>query len=324
MKGRHTVIVRNKRVLFTLELERNITVLRGDSATGKTTMVGMLRDYEELGNQSGVSVESDYPCRILSGMQWEERLHTISNSIVFVDEGNSFVSSQAFAEAIKRTNNYYVLVTRESLYQLPYSVESVLELRKVTSRSSNNIKCTYNKTYPYYKTVSRIEEQIDGFQRILTEDSRAGHQFFSRVAEDHMIKCDSAGGKSNIYKNLASEHNTRTLVIADGAAFGADMEKVHRFCEMNHEQTVLYLPESFEWLILRAGVLRSTELEEILRDPGKYIDSERIFSWEQYFTDLLVNLSKQRDYTRYSKDYLAPFYFQMENVQKIIAAMSKE
>ena len=56
MRGTHRVAVRNRRVQFTLELERNITVIRGDSATGKTTLMGMLRDYEEQGIQSGVSV----------------------------------------------------------------------------------------------------------------------------------------------------------------------------------------------------------------------------------------------------------------------------
>ena len=56
MKGKQSIVVRNRRVQFALELERNITVIRGDSATGKTTMLGMLRDYEELGAQSGVAV----------------------------------------------------------------------------------------------------------------------------------------------------------------------------------------------------------------------------------------------------------------------------
>lgn len=46
MKGKHSIVVRNRRVQFALELERNITVIRGDSATGKTTMLGMLRDYD--------------------------------------------------------------------------------------------------------------------------------------------------------------------------------------------------------------------------------------------------------------------------------------
>lgn len=66
MRGKHCVVVYNRRVHFTFELERNITVIRGDSATGKTTMLGMLRDYEEQGTQSGVTVQCDKPCRILT------------------------------------------------------------------------------------------------------------------------------------------------------------------------------------------------------------------------------------------------------------------
>ena len=44
MKGKHKIEVRSKRIVFTIELERNITILRGDSATGKTTLVEMLSD----------------------------------------------------------------------------------------------------------------------------------------------------------------------------------------------------------------------------------------------------------------------------------------
>ena len=62
MRGKHTVTVRNRKVQFTLELERNITIIRGDSATGKTTLIGMLRDYEMLGDQSGVTIKCDKPC----------------------------------------------------------------------------------------------------------------------------------------------------------------------------------------------------------------------------------------------------------------------
>ena len=119
MKGKHRIVVRNRRVQFTMELERNITVIRGDSATGKTTMLGMLRDYEEQGAQSGVAVQCDAPCRILTSRDWEDQLRHIRDSIVFVDEGNAFVSSQTFAQAICASSNYYDLITRENRYQLP-------------------------------------------------------------------------------------------------------------------------------------------------------------------------------------------------------------
>ena len=53
MKGKHSIVVRNRRVQFALELERNITVIRGDSATGKQPCWGCCEITEELGAQSG-------------------------------------------------------------------------------------------------------------------------------------------------------------------------------------------------------------------------------------------------------------------------------
>ena len=90
MKGNHKIEVRSGRVVFTIELERNITILRGDSATGKTTLVEMLQAYETYGRQSGVTVSCDKPCRVLSGVNWELQLSATHDSIVFVDEGSTF------------------------------------------------------------------------------------------------------------------------------------------------------------------------------------------------------------------------------------------
>ena len=307
MKGKHSIVVRNRRVQFALELERNITVIRGDSATGKTTMLGMLRDYEELGAQSGVTVQCDKPCRTLTSRDWESQLSRMKDSIVFVDEGNAFVSSRAFAQAICGSSNYYVLITRESLYQLPYSVEAVLELRTTTRRE----KCTYNKAYPYYGTLEHAASEMDRSDRILTEDSNSGYQMFSKIAEQYHVRCEAANGKSNIFACLEERSNDKTLVIADGAlfqssclmpvsstcpnswlmadgaAFGAEMEKIYRFLKLHPSQVMLYLPESFEWLILKSGIVHNAKLADILERPEEYIDSAKYFSWEQFFTELL-------------------------------------
>lgn len=320
MRGKHTVIVRNRKIQFTLDLERNITVIRGDSATGKTTLIGMLRDYEEHGSQSGVSVTCDKPCRVLTSSDWEDRLRAIENSIVFIDEGNSFVGSKEFAELIRGTSNYYVLITRESLYQLPYSVESILELRKTTSRS----KRTYNKAYPYYKTLRISAEKPAEFDRILTEDSNAGHQMFAAIAERHHVQCESAQGKSNIFEVLNRTDGAKTLVVADGAAFGADMEKVYQLCALRPKRITLYLPESFEWLLLKADIIPSEEVRDVLADPAEHIDSEMYFSWEQFFTALLVNLTSENEYMRYNKQRLNAFYLQPNHVDKVILAMESE
>lgn len=319
MKGKHSIIVRNRRVQFALELERNITVIRGDSATGKTTMLGMLRDYEEQGAQSGVVVQCDRPCRILTSRDWENQLSRIEDSIVFVDEGNAFVSSHAFAQAIYGSSNYYVLITRENLYQLPYSVEAVLELRITTRRK----KRTYNKAYPYYGALEHAINEIDRSDCILTEDTNSGYQMFSKIAEQYHVRCESANGKSNIFARLEKNSNDKILVIADGAAFGAEMEKIYRFLKLHPSQITPYLPESFEWLILKSGVIHNANLADILKRPAEYIDSVEYFSWEQFFTELLIKLTSDKDYMRYGKQNLVPFYLQTENIQKVIRGMER-
>lgn len=125
MKGTHHVIVQNKRIKFEFDLRRNLTVLRGDSATGKTTLVEMIREFVTKGRESSVEVRCDKTCYVLEEYFWESTVGNIHDGIVFIDEGNPFVLSHLFAQTIQETDNYYVIVSRESLPSLPYSVEEV-------------------------------------------------------------------------------------------------------------------------------------------------------------------------------------------------------
>ena len=59
MKGRYQFRVKSKKVLFDFTIRRNITVIKGDSATGKTTLLHMLYEYLRVGRESGYSVATD-------------------------------------------------------------------------------------------------------------------------------------------------------------------------------------------------------------------------------------------------------------------------
>ena len=41
MKGKYEVVVKSRRVQYKFSVIRNITILRGDSATGKTTLIAV-------------------------------------------------------------------------------------------------------------------------------------------------------------------------------------------------------------------------------------------------------------------------------------------
>lgn len=108
MKGSYRIIVQNKRIRYDFEIRRNITIIKGDSATGKTTLIDMIGEYDENGPDSGIDLQAN-----------------IKDSIVFIDEGNAFIFTDEFASAIKNTDNYYVIATREGIPSLPYSIEEI-------------------------------------------------------------------------------------------------------------------------------------------------------------------------------------------------------
>ena len=74
MKGKHKVIVSTKRLKYEFELRRNLTIIQGDSATGKTTLVDMIRDF--VNNPTGTPVEviCDKKCHVVEGSLWKEQL----------------------------------------------------------------------------------------------------------------------------------------------------------------------------------------------------------------------------------------------------------
>ena len=79
-------------------------------------------------------------------------------------------------------------------------------------------------------------------------------------------------------------------------------------------------PESFEWLILQSGLVAKENLMALLDKPYNYIDSEKYFSWEQFFTHLLQEKTKGT-YLQYNKSKLNNAYLQ-KHEQKTIAANS--
>lgn len=46
MIGKHHIVVESPRLKYEFTIKRNLTVIQGDSATGKTTLIELLRDYD--------------------------------------------------------------------------------------------------------------------------------------------------------------------------------------------------------------------------------------------------------------------------------------
>ena len=310
--------MRDRHIQYKFTVERNITILRGDSATGKTTLINMIDAYQRGGESSGVSVVSDKRAVVLDAYNWQANLAMITDSIVFIDEGDAFVRSEEFARAAQNSDNYYVLATRSSLFNLPYSIKEIYGIRNRSGNRYQGTKRIYSEFYRLYKAPSPEAGEIPKPELVLVEDSNSGYEFFSSVSGEYGIPCISAGGKSNIYAGLMETQAETVLVIADGAAFGPEIERVLSLSRIKN--LVLFMPESFEWLILSSGIVDGAE--DILADPSEHIESSEYFSWERFFTALLADRTKD-SYLAYSKKKLNPVYLQPGEREKILTQVQK-
>ena len=146
---------------------------------------------------------------------------------------------------------------------------------------------------------------------------------FAHIFEEKGVRCISAEGKSNIFKLIMDNRDHKSLVIADGAAFGSEMERV---CQAQNDypgSVLLYLPESFEWLILKSDILKDSEISDILADPSNYIESGEYFSWEQFFTKLLTDKTNGT-YLQYSKSSLNSNYLNQKEKTAIVGVLPEK
>ncbi len=94
MVGKYDIEIYNSRVHYSLSIKRNITVLQGNSATGKTELIRLLSDYEENGRSSGITVICEAKCTVLTSVDWELRLSSLKGCIIFIDETANYVTTK--------------------------------------------------------------------------------------------------------------------------------------------------------------------------------------------------------------------------------------
>lgn len=322
MKGSYRFRVKSKKIIFEFSIRRNITVIKGESASGKTTLLHMMYEYLRIGRESGYSVSADSSYYVYLrkevGRSWQDALYPLKNTIIFIEENNPFVFSKEFAEFVRESGNYVVLVNRSPFKMLPYSIHEIYEI--VTDAKHADVRESYHELKELYSNYPVAENNRADI--VVTEDSNSGYQFFSRLFwKKHVV---SAAGNSSVPDVIQDLQGGDVLVIADGAAFGAMIENCLEYISARTGQRIsIWMPESFEYLILKSGLVKSEELRKILESIPDYVDSGKYESWERYFTQLLVSLTQGKPY-QYSKRNLDKYYLQEKNIRKITSAFPEE
>ena len=95
-----------------------------------------------------MEVQCEEKCRVLEELDWKLVLQNLHDQIIFLDEDNLFLKTTDFAGMVKESDNYFVIITREDLANLPYSVEEVYGIH--TAGKYHDMKQVYNKFYHIY------------------------------------------------------------------------------------------------------------------------------------------------------------------------------
>lgn len=318
MTGKYQIEINNKHTKYFLKIKRNITILQGNSASGKSELIRMLTAYENNGASSGINVKSSVPVHVVSGPNWELLINSFQKSIIFFDENASFVKSKDFARVIQKNDNYFVIINRDPLKELSYSIEEIYGFRQ--NRDKQKYHTTYrvyNEMYSLYNLKANKEILP---KTIITEDSNSGYQFFNNIFSD---KCIAAGGKSRIIESLSKTSGNDVLEIVDGAAFGSEIAKLIEYTNENNIDCVIYAPESFEYLLLKAGFVDIPA--DILDNTYDYADSLKYISWEDFYTRMLIEKTNGTPY-QYSKTNLNKVYLSesaVSNVKRIMPEFIK-
>lgn len=157
MLGSYDISVSNSKLQYKFTIKRNITILKGDSGTGKTTLINMIN---ESSGSTDIKLISKVPCIVIPNVDmWELLIRNYHNSILFFDEDCEFVSTHKFASVVKDSDCYFVIVTRKKLSNLPYSVNEVYEI--IESKHYGITKPVINSLVKLYNS---LDDSLHGLE----------------------------------------------------------------------------------------------------------------------------------------------------------------
>lgn len=243
--------IRYKEYDVNLELRNKITLLRGDSATGKTKLVELIAAIDSLGRTDIIESSRD-----IIPLGPKNTGPFLDNKIYITDEVNSSTSVD-FARNIKECNSNFIIINRDSLYSLNYGALDIYAMTKVNGKI---------KAFKKYENI----ENKDIFNRDaqnLIEDSRSGYQFYDSILKD--VK--STNGASNIIDNISK--NRIQNIILDEFSIGPYFDDIEKLS--NENGIGIVLQGSFEDL-LNKSLFQVTETEYTLRNVSGLEQSAEI------------------------------------------------
>lgn len=288
--------IKGKRINYLLEIQDRITIIRGDSATGKTTMAKII-SQQLRGINNGFEINTDFNLKevLKNNIEYPD---LDPNSLYLLDEGSLETSNQ-FANFVNKSRSHFIIISRDRMPNIIYSFESIYEF--YNDNGIIKLKHKYNDLNNQY--VNKLK-----LNKLITEDSNSGYQFYNKFKNINVVSSKSNSKLSRMIKN-----EDDIIVVFDSIAIGPYIENMYN---ISRNKNIYFLfPKSFEWLLLNSGIFRKSDIE----DSKNYIGVIYITE-EEYYTKLLIEVSSRfnNEYIRYKKHKLSDWYLEDDRFNKVI------
>ena len=273
---------------FDIELKRKVTIIRGYSGTGKTSLFKCIESSRK--NNNNVSVKSDLPVATVIDMDHNDSFISFSNNRIYIIDEDSILldkdNLQYLSNEISKSNSYFIIISRSDTLDLVYSVYSIMRL--FSERRDNS---QYYTLVPFYsENTFDINNELEG---IITEDNNINGSRVVFFKDFCNIPTIGSSGNKSIYSMLLKNRNY--LGIIDAEAYGAFISKVINDSRINY-----WLPRSFEYLLLNASEFEYVPAED-------FEDICKFLTFERYYTYVIEECSKKAK-TYYDKADLTNYF----------------
>lgn len=248
------IIFISKKCEYHIPIRSKVTIIRGDSATGKTKLFNFISNY--LRNSMGYTFKSPYqwaPLNLSSVSllspeeDWSNLIHIFDEDSLFVVDylKSSIDKKYKMMEKLLSIDAIFIFIVRDPLITIPMSLRNVLQI--------NTLKINGNRLQHSFTPIVRqnlIPLDFSKGSLIVIEDSKSGCQFLEQYKnliyisfkdlpslsyKELLLKAyiTTSNGISNMAKCLTDLHElgfNKVNVIYDYVGGGFYGERIHTLC----------------------------------------------------------------------------------------------
>lgn len=265
---------------YSFDIEDKFTLVRGDSATGKTTLYELFDLYSK--NQLNINCSGYRNLDILPEMKnynrYADALNDTTDTVYILDESHLLFTLPGFDELLKSSNNYFIIMSREQKFKnLPVHLRSI---KRVHSSGK----------YHTLQSIYTVPEDIHIFNKCVCEDSKSGKQFLQQFLPN-VVSCS---GKDNIAKAILANSDP-LLIVYDKAGIGSTFSAI-TVASKHHKKPITHLAwECFESYIVNETLYKNAPQPEYTCEYNSY---------EKYATHVMSEILKSFPGINYSKSSL--------------------